>query len=70
MNLKLAKIRQSIIKAASVRHRIVKKSTVNALKEEFLVILINVNVKIAKTLRLNHTPNLKTTKIFTTVPLI
>ena len=59
----------SITKGANAKHQIVKRNIVNALSEESAVILINVNVKIAKMVNVTtmHTSNLRISKTYTVV---
>ena len=59
----------SITKDANAKHQIAKRNIVNALSEESAVILINVNVKIAKMVNVTtmHTSNLKISKTYIVV---
>ena len=71
LNLRLVKIKVNITKGANVKPQIAKRNIVNVLREELAVILINVNVKIAKMVNATtmHTSNLKISKIYTVVQL-
>lgn len=67
LNQRSIKTKVNITKDANVKHQIVKRNIVNALREEFPVIQINVNVRIARmeNATMMHTSNLKINKWFT-----
>lgn len=67
LNPRSIKTKVNITKDANVKHQIVKRNIVNALREEFPVIQINVNVRIARmeNATMMHISNLKINKWFT-----